>query len=214
MKRSLALASLVLGSFAMLAACSGGPGEPVDHGGAAPTSTTLPSDPAPVADAAAADGGADSAAPDAARDAARPKDAFEGAPTYVAKVGPGTRKGGHSFAKNTPVTNPAGKACLDCHGASGGAPTFAAAGTIYQGAAPASGVEVRAVGTDGAAYSAYTDADGNFFFRAAAAPIAFGSLMGARSATTTKLMTSLAANGNCNACHSVAGGAGHIVVTP
>jgi hypothetical protein len=218
MKRStMLLGSLVLGSLAMLAACSGSASDPVFHGGPVPT-TTSSTEPPPGEDAAppATDSGShdDAAVPDAGHDAAKPKDAFGGAPAYASKTGPSTRKGGHSFAGNTPKTNPAGKACLNCHGASGGAPTFAAAGTVYAGATPAASIEVRAIGTDGMAYSAYTDADGNFFFPAAVAPIAFASMAGARNATDTRLMGAVAPSGNCNDCHSTAGGAGHIVVTP
>jgi hypothetical protein len=204
----------LLGALAPLGACSG-PGDPVFHG-SPPPATTSPTDPTPDDDAAppTADGGTESDAADAGFDAAKPKDAFGGAPAYAGASGPDTRKAGHNFNSNTPKTNPAGKACLNCHGASGPAPAFAAGGTIFAGTTPAANVEVRAIGTDGKAYSAYTNADGNFFFRAAASPIAFESMMGARTATTTMLMTGTAPNGNCNNCHSIAGGAGPIVLTP
>ncbi len=218
MKRSTMLGgSLTLVTLATLAACSPGPGEPGFHGGPTPTTTSLGTEPPPGDDAAApkADGGThdDAAATDGGH-GVPPKDAFGGAGAYAAMSGPVTRKAAHSFLANAPKTNPAGQACLTCHGTSGGALAFAAAGTVYAGAAPAPSVEVRAVGKDGKAYSAYTDADGNFFFLAAAAPIAFPAMVGARNASGPRLMTALSQNGSCNGCHSAPGGAGHIVVTP
>lgn len=153
------------------------------------------------------DAGTDGAAP-------KPKNAFDGAAAYAAKVGPTTRKAGHDFANATPRTNPAGRPCLNCHGASGGAPTFSAAGTVYVGTTPASSVEVRVVGDDGKTYSAFTDADGNFFFRAATQFIEFPAMTGARNASGARLMAGLPTSGNCNQCHSAGGGAGRIVVGP
>lgn len=153
------------------------------------------------------DAGTDSSAPKA-------KSAFDGAPSYVATVGPTTRKAGHNFANATPKTNPAGRACLNCHGDSGGAPTFSAAGTVYAGTTPASSVEVRVVGSDGKAYSTYTDADGNFFFRAATQLVELPAMVGVRNASGTRLMATLVTSGNCNQCHSNGGGAGRIVVGP
>lgn len=157
-----------------------------------------------------------SGTPDAGTDtgAPKPKDAFDGAPAFAAKLGPTTRKAGHNFANATPTTNPAGRACLNCHGAAGGAPTFSAAGTVYVGATPASSVEVRVVGNDGKAYSAFTDADGNFFFRNATQLIEFPAMVGARNASGERLMAGLPTSGNCNQCHGSGGGAGRIVVGP
>lgn len=223
MTRSPRLALLLLSSLAAIAcgavACSG-PDYSRDEGSTTPT-TSSPTEPTSKDGGVAEDDDVegereeDSGVTDAAQgvDAAKPASAFTGAPAYAAKLGPATRKAGHSFAKNTPQTNPAGKACLDCH-AGGGAPAFAAAGTVYEGAKPAASVEVRVFGADGVARSAFTNADGNFFFRAAGQPLAFPALAGVRNATGTTLMTGHATKGNCNECHSVAGGAGRIVVTP
>lgn len=86
-----------------------------------------------------------------------------------------------SFNGNTPKSNPAGKPSLNCHHAGGGAPTFAAAGTVYEGLEPAASVEVRAIGANGKAWSAYTNADGNFLFPAATQPIAFPALQTLRA---------------------------------
>lgn len=139
-------------------------------------------------------------------------DAFAGAPGFLPQPGMSARQAGHSFNSNTPKTNPAGKACLNCHGG-GSAPAFAAAGTVYDGTAPAASVEVRAYGADGKAYSAYTDADGNFFIRATT-QLTLPAFVGARNAASTRVMGSAANKGNCNECHSTAGGAGRISVGP
>jgi len=182
-----------------------------------PSATSVPNEPPPAGTTPRNEAGSP---PDAAIDAGdagtpKPKDAFDGAPAYVAQTGPSTRQSGHNFGSNTPKTNPAGRACLNCHGDSGGAPTFAAAGTVYEGTKPAVGAEVRAIDAEGTAYSAYTDADGNFFFRATAtALLELPAMVGARSAKGTRLMSTAAPKGNCNECHSTAGGAGRIVVGP
>jgi hypothetical protein len=84
---------------------------------------------------------------------------------------------------------------------------------VYDGATPASSVEVRAIGAAGAAESAYTDADGNFYFRTGVQPIAFPAMVGVRNAKATRVMSSAPPKGSCNECHSVAGGAGHILVS-
>lgn len=214
------LGPLALASFVALAASAGAcSGVDETYGDTSRTTTPSPTEPTP-SDASTATpdgaGGTDAGAIDAATeaDAAKPKDAFEGTAAYAAQAGPTTRQAGHNFNANTPKTNPAGRPCLNCHDGTGNAPAFAAGGTVYAGAKPAASAEVRVVGADGIARSAYTDADGNFFFRAATQDLDFPALAGARNATATKLMTGHATKGNCNECHSIAGGAGKIVVTP
>src|SRR5688572_2984374 len=150
------------------------------------------------------DGGATSSTNDASTgaDAKPPPDpgAFLGAQAYAATVGPTTRKPQHNFAGNTPTTNPAGRPCLQCHGAAGPAPRFAFAGTITKnGTQPAPNVEVRIIDANNKAVTAYTNADGNFFIPfATSGALAFPVKGGARDADTTKLMKGTAANGNCN----------------
>jgi mono/diheme cytochrome c family protein len=143
--------------------------------------------------------------------------AFLGAPAYVATVGATTRKPQHNFAGNTPTTNPAGQACLQCHGAAGPAPRFGFAGTIYKdtaGTKPASSVQVRIIDANNKALATFTDADGNFFIPfATSGAIAFPVKGGARDADTTKLMKGTATNGNCNSCHR-AGGASTPLAVP
>ena len=77
------------------------------------------------------------------------------------KSGPSTRKAAHPFTND----DPAGRACFDCHG--GAATSFSFAGTVYAnaaGTARAANVEVRMLDKGGKALSAWTNADGNFFF--------------------------------------------------
>ncbi len=218
MTRSALLGILAASIGALAVACSETEGELED--GASPSTSSPGTDPAPSEGGTRADSapqtandagsGIDSSAADSSPP--KPKSAFDGAPGFLSQAGMSARQGGHNFNANTPKTNPAGRACLNCHGG-GGAPAFAAAGTIYDGAKPAASVEVRAFGADGKAYSAYTDADGNFFIRANT-QLTLPALVGVRNATSTRVMGSAAAKGNCNECHSTAGGAGNIVVNP
>jgi hypothetical protein len=190
------------------AACSGGetavlgfpggdqdPTEPATGGddGAKPP----PPKPAP------ADAGVEASGPPAP-----PPNAFTGAPAYTSKLGPSTRKTAHPF----PNDDPRGRPCLNCHG--GSATSFAFAGTVYTTAAgttPAARVEVRARDKNGKALSAWTNADGNFFFLLEPdGDLVFPGHAGIRTATATKLMSGGALNGNCNFCHT-AGDAGRLV---
>lgn len=151
----------------------------------------------------AVDAGADSpAGPDAA-----PVDAFTGAPAYTNKLGPSTRKAAHPF----PNDNPAGRACFGCHG--NNATSFSFAGTVYANAAgtqPAAGVEVRLRDGSGKALSAWTNADGNFFFLLEPNGDLGVAHAGIRDADGTKLMKGMASSGDCNDCHK-AGAAGRLV---
>lgn len=167
---------------------------------ASDASTDAPADVATVEDAPAGDariveageGGLDG-------------NAFTGAPAYVATTGPSARKAGHNFAGNVPTTNPAGQSCFSCHGPGGTAPEFLFAGTVYKdvaGTQPAAQVEVRVRDATGAARSAYTDADGNFYLLKGLNPaLVAPATTGARDATTTQLMTGAINNGSCNSCH-------------
>jgi hypothetical protein len=139
-------------------------------------------------------------------------DVFADAGAYAGQLGPSTRKGDHDFTGNTPATNPAGQACMTCHGKAGPGPLFQAGGTVYVDATkkPASSVEVRIVGANGAVISAYTDADGNFYVRQPT--IAFPAKVGVRDAQGSRTMSSTIANGDCNnsGCHG--GSQGPIVL--
>jgi hypothetical protein len=191
-----------------------GEGTATDTSGTEPTgdaSTDLDADVAETAPAAA-EAGADAAADAAdggAKDAGNvtPATAFTGAGAYVATSGPSTIKGAHPNGGN-----PAKVDCLSsgCHGAGGAGPRFAAGGTVFTSAAgttPAAQVEVRLRDGAGKAVSAYTDAFGNFFVRAAdAAAVVFPVQAGARNTASTRAMSASIANGACNsaACHGSA----------
>lgn len=221
--RSIATIAALVVSAAVTALETAGCTAPVNQldDGASPTTSSPATEPTVDTNVADSAPGNTNNTPDAGNDAAttdpdsgqiKPKDAFAGAPGFLPKVGMSARQAGHSFNANTPKTNPAGRPCLNCHGG-GGPPAFAAAGTIYDGTAPAASVEVRAYGADGKPYSAYTDADGNFFIRATT-QLTLPALVGARNATRTRVMGSAVSKGNCNDCHSSAGGAGLISVGP
>ena len=133
--------------------------------------------------------------------------AFAGAPAYVATLGPSTidttGKGQGHLSFNA-QGNPAGRACLDCHDGDGkGAPAFLFAGTVYDptGKVVVPKAEVRMLGADGKGISAYTDANGNFFFRVGSGTTTAPAIAGARSATTVRSMTNKINDGNCNQCH-------------
>ncbi len=166
------------------------------------------------------DGGANDSSADSGFDAAvdapvdAPVDAgpsaFAGADPYAATTGPSAREAGHGANPN-----PAGRGCLNCHGAAGNATRFTFAGTVYRDAAgtmPSAQVEVRAVDQAGKARSVFTDADGNFFLPLAPdGALTFPARVGARNAATTALMNANFMNGNCNGCHK-AGTSGRLVV--
>ena len=226
----LATALSALALSTLVAAC--GDADQAQLGVGSRTNTTLP-DGAPAegtpegtpegddastpADASAGDsGGADTGAKDAggdAADAATAVTAFTGAGAYVATTGPSTIKGAHGGNGN-----PSKLACQGCHGAGGGAPRFFAGGSVFKDAAgtmPAAQVEVRFRDAAGKSLSAFTDATGSFYVRqstATAAGITLPAHVGARDATTTKLMSATIANGDCNssACHGGAQGRVHV----
>lgn len=99
--------------------------------------------------------------------------------------------------------------CLDCHGG-GGAPTWSAAGRLYDGAGNGvAGAQVRVAQADGSGgTTVYTDAIGLFWFQ----PGAFtaGMHTGARDAAVTKNMASAPSSGRCNSCHATGGSTARI----
>lgn len=148
----------------------------------------------------------------AGADAAKPVDPnpFAGAPAYVNTLGPSARKTAHPFTNDNPV----GKACFNCHGDNGAATPMAFGGTVYgnaAGTAVAARVEVRVKDQDGKAISAWSDADGNFyFFVNPNGDLNLPGHAGIRNAKGNKVMSGTIANGNCNGCHD-ANGAGRLV---
>ncbi len=130
---------------------------------------------------------------------------FADAGAYVPTLGPSARN-----PKHTGSQNPAGQACLSCHG--GQRPNvvqFLFAGTVWNAPAASAATpmaEVRVVQASGAALSAYSDADGNFFFvRGANGPLAPPVAGGVRDAKATALMTNVFNDGDCNSCHRLGG---------
>jgi hypothetical protein len=149
---------------------------------------------------------------DAGADAAKPVDPnpFTGAPAYVSTLGPSARKTQHPFTND----NPQGRQCLSCHDGNGNAPAMAFGGTVYTTAAGGTGaarVEVRVKDQDGKAISAWSDADGNFYFLVNPnGDLNLPGHAGIRNAKGNKVMSGTVANGNCNGCHN-ANGAGRLV---
>jgi hypothetical protein len=206
---SIAIVSFVVG-------CGAGSAEdPAPTDPAPPPASTTPSAPgAPAPGAPAPTTGTGTTMPPAGTGTtpAASAGAFAGAPAYVATLGPSTidtsGKGNGHLSFNA-QGNPAGRACLTCHDGAGkgGAPAFLFAGTIYADKAatkPATSTEVRVLGADGKGLSAYTDANGNFFFRASAGATAVPAIAGVRTATMASSMTNKINDGNCNSCHGTA----------
>lgn len=170
--------------------------------------------PSAAPDAALADGSpgtphpdAGSPAPDAGSsppDASPPAiNAFTGAPAYASAPPATQAQSLHGFSL-------AGRNCFDCHGApspsSGILFTFAGrAFADANGATPAADVEVRVVDKNGVAVSVHSDASG-YFWKRAATDLALPAIVGARTATTTRLMSGAlndpAKRGGCSACHN------------
>lgn len=146
-----------------------------------------------------------------------PVTAFTGAPAYdpagQANGGPSTNAG-HNFPGNTPVTNPAGQNCMDCHKAGGSAANaiWGIAGTLYQtsaGTAVSTKAEVRLVDSTGKELSkVYVDGLGNFWSDTIVGGVPGGSKVGVRNGTATaqmKLM-GLAIGSADNGCNSTKAG--------
>lgn len=135
---------------------------------------------------------------------------FGGAPAYVNTLGPSARKTQHPFTND----NPQGRQCLSCHDGNGNPPAMAFGGTVYTTAAGTAGaarVEVRVKDKDGKAISAWSDADGNFYFLVNPnGDLNLPGHAGIRNAKGTKVMSGTVADGNCNGCHN-ANGAGRLV---
>lgn len=219
----VALFAIALSTLSI--ACGDAASSTDERAGYAPydtASSTQPTEPSPDGGAAsgnsgsgaggngggATDGGAagftsDGGAPASDAGAVTATGAFAGAPAFVATTGPSTIKSGHSAF---PGNNPSKQACLGCH-------DFMAAGSVFLDAAgtmPAAGVEMRFVDANGAAHSAYTDVNGNFYMSAGA--LAGPAKVGVRNASTTHLMAGGITSGNCNSstCHGGAQGWIHL----
>lgn len=213
--RSMKLLSLLgVGAVLFVVACSGSeeepaPTDPNASGGAVPTNPGAPGDVTPPAEGTTNAPGGSTTSGTQSMPAPPNAGVFAGAPAYQAILGPSTidktGKGNGHLSFNSDG-NPAGRACLDCHDGTGkgGAPAFVFAGTVFadaEGKKPAPRVEVRMVGSDGKALSAYTDLYGNFFFRAGSGVVSVPATAGARSATASRTMANKINDANCNQCH-------------
>lgn len=212
---------IALGCVVLLA-CGGGDGSPDDSatadddaGGSSTPPTLFPGDagtPVTSQDGAVSPlpmggdgGGAGDAQSPPSDGGSNSGGVFDGEGAYMAMLGPSARNG-----KHTGSPNPAGQACLGCHG--GQHPNvveFLFAGTVWSDAAgtkPSASSEVRIRESNGTATSVYTDADGNFFYpKGARGPLAAPVHGGARDAKTTLLMNNVFSEGDCNSCHRTGG---------
>ncbi len=105
------------------------------------------------------------------------------------------------------VTPGPGVDCLSCHKMGGAGTQFLFAGSICADNAcntPAVDKEVRVRGSDGKAFSAHSDDDGNFWYvPGTGEAIAFQAQVGARDGTNTSLMNGKLSASSCNTggCH-------------
>ena len=130
---------------------------------------------------------------------------FADAGAYVGMLGPSARNSRH-----TSNPNPAGTACLSCHGGQkGNVVQFLFAGTAWSSPAattPTPMAEVRVVQANGVALTAYSDADGNFFFpRGQNGPLSAPAAAGVRDAKGEAPMSNVFNDGDCNSCHRLGG---------
>jgi hypothetical protein len=132
--------------------------------------------------------------------------AFTGAGAYASNK-PATSAVTYHTNNNVGVTPGPGQDCLSCHKMGGSGPQFLFAGTVCADMAcntRAVDKEVRVRGSDGKAFSAHSDDDGNFWYLPGTGEaISFPANSGARDGTNTALMTGTIAMGSCNSggCH-------------
>jgi len=129
--------------------------------------------------------------------------------------------GAGAFASNKPATSAVtfhnnnmvgvtpgpGQDCLSCHKMGGSGPVFMFGGTVCADMAcntRAVDKEIRVRGSDGKAYSAHSDNDGNFWYEPGTGEaLAFPAMSGARDGTNTALMVGNLTASSCNTggCH-------------
>jgi hypothetical protein len=136
-------------------------------------------------------------------DATTMETAFTGAGAYATNQ-PTTSAVSSHMTNNVMVTPGLGVDCLTCHTMGGTGAVFLFGGTVFQdtaGTMPAVDEEIRVLDSNNVGYSAHSDADGNFWYKATTT-IAFPALSGVRNATQTVLMTTTLSAANCNGCHN------------
>jgi hypothetical protein len=129
--------------------------------------------------------------------------AFSGEGAFAGNQ-PTTTAVSYHTTNNVGVTPGLGQDCLTCHKNGGPGVEFLFGGTVFQdmgGTMPAVDKEVRVYDSNNVGYAAYSDADGNFWFKKVATEIAFPALSGVRDGTNTTLMTGNITAANCNGCH-------------
>jgi hypothetical protein len=152
------------------------------------------------------DAATDSGAKDTGADTAGTTTAFSGANAF-ANNKPATSAVTYHNNNMVGVTPGPGQDCLSCHKMGGSGPQFLFAGTLCADQncnAPAVDKEIRVRGSDGKAFSAHSDDDGNFWYLPGTGEaLAFPAMSGARDGTNTALMvgTITAASCNTGGCH-------------
>ncbi len=140
------------------------------------------------------------------------KTAFTGAPGFMSA--PVTSSALALMSKSG--TNPTKTQCLSCHDGTAGVKPFLAGGTVFSDvvqALPAVDYEVRVVDTaTGAAFTAHTDENGNFWIAAPATAPSGPFMIGVRNASHSQAMPVLQRGLECNgsACHGGMQGPVHV----
>jgi hypothetical protein len=143
---------------------------------------------------------------DSATDTGGTTTAFTGAGAFASNK-PATSAVTYHTNNAVGVTPGPDQDCLSCHKMGGAGPTFLFAGTLCADktcTARAVDKEIRVRGSDGKAYSAHSDDDGNFWYLPGTGEaIAFPANSGARDGTNTALMTGTITMSSCNTggCH-------------
>lgn len=152
------------------------------------------------------DAGNKDGATDAAADTGGTATAFTGDTAYASNK-PATSAVTYHTNDNVGITPGPGQDCLSCHKMGGAGPIFLFAGTVCADMAcntRAVDKEVRVRGSDGKAFAAHSDDDGNFWYEPGQGEaLAFPAMPGARDGTNTSLMvgTITAASCNTGGCH-------------
>jgi len=192
---ALSLSFLVLGCTAADPGVEGLTRGEFKDGGVIPVDSGLP--PGDAAVDAPSDGGSDTGGTTTA---------FSGDGTYTSTQ-PTTSAVTYHNNDNVGVTPGKDQDCLSCHKMGGAGPVFLFAGTVFSdtnGTTPAVAKEIRVRGTDGKAFSAHSDADGNFWYEPGTnESLAFPAQSGVRDGTNTALMVGAISAASCNTsgCH-------------
>jgi hypothetical protein len=130
---------------------------------------------------------------------------FADAGAYAPMLGPSARN-----VRHTTNPNPAGTPCLSCHGGQkGNVVPFLFGGTVWSSPSattPTPMAEVRVIQANGVALTAYSDADGNFFFpEGQNGPLSAPAAAGVRDAKGEAPMSNVFNDGDCNSCHRQGG---------